>query len=98
MYENCRTTRADPPRPDLAAHAAALGCTVFTATTGAELATAYRKAKAAATNHPAVVVVATSPTTWTESGAWWEVGVPETLPGSQDKDQEKQNQVRYLSG
>ena len=39
-------------------------------------------ARAAQQNRrPAVVVCRTHPTTWTEAGAWWEVGVPAALPG-----------------
>ncbi len=94
MYADCRSDRNDPPRTDFAAHAAALGCAVFTVTGGAdELATAYRKARTAATDRPAVVVVRTDPSAWTESGAWWQIGVPETLPGHALPNPE---QVRYL--
>jgi 3D-(3,5/4)-trihydroxycyclohexane-1,2-dione acylhydrolase (decyclizing) len=98
QYADCRTDRADPPRVDFAAHAAALGCAVFTVSGGAEeLAVAYRKARAAAVNRPAVVVVRTDPKSWTESGAWWEVGVPETLAGKADHDRVKVTQLRYLN-
>jgi 3D-(3,5/4)-trihydroxycyclohexane-1,2-dione acylhydrolase (decyclizing) len=92
QYADCRTERADPPRTDFAAHAAALGCAVFTVNGGIdELTAAYRKARTAATDRPAVVVVRTDPTAWTESGAWWEVGVADQQP-------EKARQVRYLNG
>ena len=99
MYADCRTLRTDPPRTDFAAHAAALGCAVFTVNGGIDdFAAAYRDARAAATDRPAVVVVRTDPAAWTESGAWWEVGVPETLAGHQDHVSGKAGQVRYLSG
>ncbi len=95
QYADCRTERADPPRADFAAHAAALGCAVFTVNGGIdELAAAYRKARAAATNRPSVVVVRTDPKAWTDSGAWWEVGVPDT-PAHHEA---KARQIRYLNG
>ena len=97
-YADCRTARDDPPRTDFAAHAAALGCAVFDIGDGGidELTTAYRKARAAATDRPAVVVVRTDPAAWTESGAWWEVGVPENLTGRAEYDRHKSRQLRYL--
>ncbi|HEX4724371.1 MAG TPA: 3D-(3,5/4)-trihydroxycyclohexane-1,2-dione acylhydrolase (decyclizing) [Pseudonocardiaceae bacterium] len=99
MYADSRTNRKNPPRTDFAAHATALGCAVFTVNGGVgELATAYREAKAAATDRPAVVVVRTNPAAWTEAGAWWEVGVPETLAGHADHERAKPNQLRYLHG
>jgi 3D-(3,5/4)-trihydroxycyclohexane-1,2-dione acylhydrolase (decyclizing) len=104
MYADCRTERPTPPRVDFAAHAAALGCAVYTVDDKAELATAYREARAAATDRPAVIVVRTSPTAWTESGAWWEVAIPAVANREQvtaaraDNQREKHNQVRYLGG
>ncbi|HEX4702538.1 MAG TPA: 3D-(3,5/4)-trihydroxycyclohexane-1,2-dione acylhydrolase (decyclizing) [Pseudonocardiaceae bacterium] len=96
QYADCRTERPAPPRVDFAAHAAALGCAVFPVTGGiGELAAAYRKARAAATDRPAIVVVRTDPRAWTESGAWWEVGVPARRP---DHEAGKARQVRYLGG
>ncbi|MGK8523499.1 hypothetical protein ACRS6B_18995 [Nocardia asteroides] len=38
----------------------------------------------------------TRPSAWTEAGAWWEVGVPEHLPGRAAYDETKPRQVRYL--
>ncbi|MDQ3789440.1 MAG: 3D-(3,5/4)-trihydroxycyclohexane-1,2-dione acylhydrolase (decyclizing), partial [Actinomycetota bacterium] len=81
----------------------AQGCAVFTAATLDDVRAAYAKARAAATDRPAVVVVRTAPSSWTEAGAWWEVGVPEVS----DRDEVlaartrlaggKARQVRYLS-
>ncbi|MEV0245864.1 3D-(3,5/4)-trihydroxycyclohexane-1,2-dione acylhydrolase (decyclizing) [Nocardia sp. NPDC050712] len=98
FYADCRTTLADPPRVDFAAHAQALGCTVFTAADLAEFRVAYAGARAAAVelSRPAVVVVRTRPATWTESGAWWEVGVPQHLSGHADYEPGKRAQLRYL--
>ncbi len=104
MLADSRTERPSPPRVDFAAHAAALGCAVFTVDGGvAELADAYRHARAAATDRPAIVVVRTDAAAWTESGAWWEIGVPETsdrdapAAARSDHEQAKAAQVRYLS-
>src|SRR4051812_24836886 len=46
---------------------------------------------------PAVLLVRTHPTTWTESGAWWEVGVPAGLSGRADYEEGKARQQRWLS-
>ncbi len=103
MYPACRTTVARPPRVDFAAHAAAQGCAVFTATTVDDVRAAYATARAAATDRPAVMVVRTAPSSWTEAGAWWEVGVPEVSDREQVQAARAQaaaakaGQVRYLS-
>jgi 3D-(3,5/4)-trihydroxycyclohexane-1,2-dione acylhydrolase (decyclizing) len=86
---------------DFAAHARSLGCTVEDVPEGAgmdELRAAYLRARRAAkdTQRPAVVVCRTHPTTWTEAGAWWETGVPESLSGHAAYDEGKQRQVRWL--
>ncbi|WP_024806552.1 3D-(3,5/4)-trihydroxycyclohexane-1,2-dione acylhydrolase (decyclizing) [Nocardia sp. BMG51109] len=96
FYGQCRSNHAEPPRVDFAAHARALGCSVFTAADVAEFRAAYAGARAAALaeSRPAVVVVRTQPSTWTESGAWWEVGVPAHLSGRAAYDAAKPGQVR----
>ena len=92
MYADCRSGSGGQARTDFAAHAASLGAAVFPVKGGlAEFSEAYRSARKAATGRPAVVVVRTHPSAWTESGAWWEVGAPREEP-----DAEKANQVRYL--
>ncbi|WP_158887731.1 3D-(3,5/4)-trihydroxycyclohexane-1,2-dione acylhydrolase (decyclizing) [Amycolatopsis anabasis] len=97
MYADCRTTHREPPRVDFAAHAEALGCAVFTAASVDDARSAYRRAReaAAAEHRPAVVVVRTHPKSWTEAGAWWEVGVPEHASGHSAYRQGKDRQVRY---
>ena len=89
-------------RVDFAAHARSLGCTVEDVPEGAsvgDLAAAYDRARAAAvrTRRPAVVVCRTHPSTWTEAGAFWEVGVPSALSGRASYDEHKATQVRWLS-
>jgi 3D-(3,5/4)-trihydroxycyclohexane-1,2-dione acylhydrolase (decyclizing) len=89
-------------RVDLAAHARALGCAVEDVPAGAsagDLRTAYQRAREAAvrTRRPAVVVCRTHPSTWTEAGAWWEVGVPPQLAGHADFETGKAGQVRWLA-
>ncbi|MDP3891835.1 3D-(3,5/4)-trihydroxycyclohexane-1,2-dione acylhydrolase (decyclizing) [Nocardioides sp.] len=86
---------------DFAAHARSLGCAVEDVPKGAgveELRAAYLRARAVATQtqRPAVVVCRTHPSTWTEAGAWWETGVPESLSGRAAYDEAKQRQVRWL--
>jgi 3D-(3,5/4)-trihydroxycyclohexane-1,2-dione acylhydrolase (decyclizing) len=88
-------------RVDFGAHAAALGCHVeVVAPDGSadDLAAAYARARAAALSQqrPAVVVCRTHPTSWTEAGAWWEVGVPAGLAGRPAYDEEKARQLRWL--
>ena len=63
-----------------------------------ELRAAYLRARQTAkdTQRPAVVVCRTHPTTWTEAGAWWETGVPESLSGRESYDEAKQRQLRWL--
>ncbi len=93
--------RTDPLRVDFAAHARSLGCSVEDVpahATRAEFAAAYARARAAVrrTVRPAVVVCRVHPSTWTEAGAWWEVGVPESLAGREPYGIAKQRQVRWL--
>ena len=43
-----------------------------------------------------VVVCRTHHATWTEAGAWWETGVPESLSGRASYDEAKSEQLRWL--
>ncbi|GAB2533456.1 thiamine pyrophosphate-dependent enzyme [Nocardia heshunensis] len=97
FYADCRTNHAEPPRVDFAAHARALGCPVFTASELADFRVAYGGAREAAVaqQRPAVVVVRTQPSSWTEAGAWWEVGVPQHLSGHAELEQGKARQLRH---
>lgn len=97
FYADCRTNHSTPPRVDFAAHARALGCVVFTAGEPTEFRDAYARARTAAVTErrPAVVVVRTQPSSWTEAGAWWEVGVPQHLSGREAYDRTKPTQLRY---
>jgi 3D-(3,5/4)-trihydroxycyclohexane-1,2-dione acylhydrolase (decyclizing) len=88
-------------RVDFAAHARALGCTVEEVPrdgSAEDLRRAYVAARSAATStrRPAVVVCRTHPTTWTEAGAWWEVGVPPALSGRAAFEERKAGQQRWL--
>jgi 3D-(3,5/4)-trihydroxycyclohexane-1,2-dione acylhydrolase (decyclizing) len=98
FYADCRTNHAEPPRVDFAAHARSLGCAVFTAADLGEVRAAYAEARTAARaeSRPAVLVVRTKPSAWTEAGAWWEVGVPAHLSGRAAYEESKSRQVRYL--
>ncbi|WP_440902610.1 3D-(3,5/4)-trihydroxycyclohexane-1,2-dione acylhydrolase (decyclizing) [Actinosynnema sp.] len=98
LYADVRTGHADPPSVDFAAHAAALGCSVHPAPDLAALPNAYREARRAAVSgkRPAAVVIRTDPSSWTQSDAWWEVGVPRSLAGHRDHAEGKRRQVRHL--
>jgi 3D-(3,5/4)-trihydroxycyclohexane-1,2-dione acylhydrolase (decyclizing) len=103
LYVDCEGPGAKQGgvRVDFAAHAAALGCVVEDVPEGSDLdavRAAYDRAKAAAVRErrPAVLLVRTHPTTWTESGAWWEVGVPASLSGRQENEAGKVHQQRWL--
>jgi 3D-(3,5/4)-trihydroxycyclohexane-1,2-dione acylhydrolase (decyclizing) len=86
---------------DFAAHARSLGCIVedVPADGGVEdLRAAYERARNAAREQrrPAVVVCRTHYSTWTEAGAWWETGVPQSLSGRESYDENKADQLRWL--
>jgi len=86
---------------DFAAHARSLGCLVEDVPESAgvaELRAAYDRARSAAreARRPAVVVCRTHSSAWTEAGAWWETGVPESLSGRASYDEAKQQQLRWL--
>ncbi len=66
----------DAARVDFVAHAASLGCDAERVKTIAELESALRRARSA--TRTTVIVIQTDPDAWTEGGAFWEVGVPET--------------------
>jgi len=53
-----------------------MGCASETVATIAELEAALERASAS--ERTCVIVLATHPTSWTEGGAAWQVGVPET--------------------
>jgi 3D-(3,5/4)-trihydroxycyclohexane-1,2-dione acylhydrolase (decyclizing) len=85
---------------DFAAHARSLGCHVEEVADGDldGLRTAYAAARAAAVaeQRPAVVVCRVHDASWTDSGAWWETGVPEGLSGRAAYDEGKKRQLRWL--
>lgn len=104
MYADCRSPHDQPPRVDFASHAASLGCAVLSADGLDGLRAAYAQARThARAGRPAVVVVRTHPSSWTDAGAWWEVGVPEysqnpaITEARAKSDRAKSGQVRYLS-
>ncbi|MFZ4721062.1 MAG: thiamine pyrophosphate-dependent enzyme, partial [Ilumatobacteraceae bacterium] len=60
---------------DFAAHARSMGCLAEDVTTVAELDAALERARAA--DRTTVIALRTDAYSWTEGGAFWEVGVPE---------------------
>jgi 3D-(3,5/4)-trihydroxycyclohexane-1,2-dione acylhydrolase (decyclizing) len=104
MYADCRSPHSQPPRVDFASHAAALGCAVLSINDPGDLAAAYAQARTfARAGQPAVVVIRTHPSSWTDAGAWWEVGVPEVstrveiTDARTASDKAKIGQIRYLT-
>jgi len=104
-FNNLLTDCAGPGdvRVDFAGHARALGCHVEDVPAGAsieDVRAAYGRAREEAVRlrRPAVVVCRTHPSAWTESGAWWEVGVPEGLSGRASYDEHKAGQLRWVTG
>ncbi len=65
-----------PARVNFAAHAASMGCETHAVATIAELEEALERAKSSERTY--VIVLSTHPTAWTEGGATWQVGVPNT--------------------
>lgn len=76
LFADVRHVGERPAQVDFVAHAEALGCVARRATTIADLADAFAAARH--DDRTSVIVIDTDPHTWTEGGAWWEVGVPET--------------------
>jgi 3D-(3,5/4)-trihydroxycyclohexane-1,2-dione acylhydrolase (decyclizing) len=97
LFEDVRAPGGDA-RVDFAAHARSLGCEARKVASLGELAEAFAWART--TDRTTVIVIDTDPHAWTEGGAWWEVGVPETSerPSIQqarrDLDAAKHNQRR----
>jgi len=88
-------------RVDFAAHAAALGAHVEDVRDSndvVDLRAAYLRARDAArlNRRPAVVVCSVDHSAWTEAGAWWETGVPDSLSGREKRDEGKQRQLRWI--
>lgn len=88
---------------DLAAHAASMGAYVEDVRESSDpddLRAAYLRARDTARREcrPAVVVCRVHESVWTESGAWWETGVPEALAGRGPYELGKARQVAWLPG
>jgi 3D-(3,5/4)-trihydroxycyclohexane-1,2-dione acylhydrolase (decyclizing) len=66
---------ASPFAVDFAAHAASMGAAVERVVDLADLPLALARARAK--TRTAVICIQTDPSTWTEGGAFWEVGVPQ---------------------
>ncbi len=98
FYDDCRSEHSAPPRVNFREHARALGCAAVEVSGMAEFRASYAWARetARAERRPAVVVVRTAPSAWTEAGAWWEVGVPHALSGHEDYAAGKIRQTRLL--
>lgn len=78
------------PRVDFVAHAASMGAKVFRAKSVSEVANFVRESFDS--KEIVVIVVETAPKTWSEGGAFWEVGIDSDLESKED--QEKKNLQR----
>ena len=72
------TENKNAPRVDFVAHAQAMGATTFRVKSISELSA--KLVETQNSNDVVVIVMETAPATWTEGGAFWEVGVPEVSP------------------
>ena len=80
FFEDCRLGPLGVPGIDFAAHAASLGCETETVADIAGLEAALERARACKRTY--VIALRTHPTSWTEGGSFWEVGVPEASDSS----------------
>lgn len=103
LLSDCTGPGAKPDgvRVDFAMHAQALGCAVVDVPADAtveDLRAGYARARQLAVNEqrPAVLVCRTHPSAWTESGAWWEVGIPPSLSGREAYAATKPRQLRWI--
>ena len=63
------------PRVDFLAHAASMGAETYRVASISELASKLDETRAS--KRVVVIVLETAPNTWTEGGAFWEVGIPD---------------------
>ena len=97
--DSFRTMLDEAPRVDFVQHAASLGAHAIRVNSVTELGRALNDTR----EHDGVVVIVieTAPNTWTEGGAWWEVGVPEisskksVQKSRKELEEKKKEQRRY---
>ena len=93
------TENKNAPRVDFVAHAQAMGAKTFRVNTVSELSRTLVETQNS--NDVVVIVMETAPATWTEGGAFWEVGVPEVSSKAEVKaalakvNEAKKNQRIY---
>ncbi|MCX6430138.1 MAG: 3D-(3,5/4)-trihydroxycyclohexane-1,2-dione acylhydrolase (decyclizing) [Actinobacteria bacterium] len=86
-FRTMLTEYPDAPRVDFVAHAASMGAETYKVTSVEELASTISKTKESV--RTVVIVIESAPTTWTEGGAFWEVGIPQVSTKSGVKDARK---------
>ena len=69
------TEKAGAPRVDFVAHASSMGAETYRVASIRELSTKLDETRAS--KRVVVIVIETASSTWTEGGAFWEVGIPE---------------------
>ena len=74
-FRTMLTETANAPRVDFVAHASSMGADTYKVATVEELKAIISKTK----DNPktVVIVLESAPSTWTEGGAFWEVGIPQ---------------------
>ncbi len=98
-FRTMLTENANSPRVDFLAHAASMGADAYRVRDVKELS--EKISSTMRSDKVVVIVIETAPSTWTEGGAFWEVGVPEVsqkdavITARRSIDAEKKNQRIY---
>ena len=86
------TESADAPRVDFEAHAKSMGASTHRAKSAAEVAQILSATRNS--TKVEVIVIDTAPATWSEGGAFWEVGVSDEFESSESIEM-KRNQRKF---
>jgi 3D-(3,5/4)-trihydroxycyclohexane-1,2-dione acylhydrolase (decyclizing) len=100
LIADCPTV-AEPFAVDFEAHAAAMGATAETVSNPAELAEAFKRAKAGHKTHVIVMKVDAYDGWTTQGHAWWEVGTPHVTENPKVKaahEEQEATRVRQRKG
>ena len=84
LYKDCRIPNNNWQPVDFVQNAKSMGADAEQVHTANELTEAFKRAKASDNTY--VISIAVQQHAWTDSDAWWEVGVPEVSPRKQVND------------
>lgn len=87
LYEDCRIPNNNWKPVDFVQNAKSMGADAEYVSNADELADAFKRAKASDNTY--VISINVQQYAWTDSDAWWEVGVPEVSPREQVRDARK---------